>query len=92
LVVPSSAVRYSAQGAYVLAASEHEDMFTKRLVEIGRILDSGYVGGRAGSTQGSIVILSGLSEGERVVTANTFFVDAERRLQVARGKGQEVMQ
>jgi hypothetical protein len=92
LVVPSSAVLYSAQGPYVLAASDGETTFTKRLVEIGRILDSGYVGGRAGGTEGSIVILSGLRDGERVISANTFFVDAERRLSAARGKGEEVTQ
>jgi hypothetical protein len=91
LVVPWSAVLYSAQGPYVLAASPQEETFTKRLVEIGRILDSGYVGARAGEGAGAIVILSGLSEGDRVITANTFFVDAERRLQAARGKGEEVM-
>ncbi len=90
LVVPSSAVLYSAQGPYVLVASANDDVFTKRSVQIGRILDSGYVGARAGEV-GSIVILGGLEGGERVVTANTFFVDAERRLQAARGKGQEVM-
>jgi Heavy metal binding domain len=86
LVVPSSAVLYSAQGAYVLAASEHDETFTKRSVRIGRILDSGYVGGRAGEV-GSIVILSGLNEGDAVIAAHTFFVDAERRLQAARGTG-----
>ena len=90
LVVPSSAVLYSAQGPYVLAASPEDATFTKRLVEIGRILDSGYVGERAGEGCGAIVILSGLREGDRVITANTFFVDAERRLQAARGKGEEV--
>ncbi len=63
LVVPSSAVLYSAEGPYVLAVSEHDETFTKRSVEIGRILDSGYVGGRAGEV-GSIVILSGLNEGD----------------------------
>jgi hypothetical protein len=91
LVVPASAVLYSGQGPYVLAAAQSEDTFTKRLVQIGRILDSGYVGGRAGSTAGAIVILSGLSEGERVITANTFFLDAERRLEAARGSGDGVM-
>jgi Heavy metal binding domain len=92
LVVPSSAVLYSAQGPYVLAASasEPDDTFTKRPVEIGRVLDSGYVGGLSGEV-GAIVILSGLREGERVITANTFFVDAERRLRAARGRGEEVM-
>jgi hypothetical protein len=91
LVVPSSAVLYSAQGPYVLASSPEDAAFTKRLVEIGRILDSGYVGERAGEGSGAIVILSGLREGDRVITANTFFVDAERRLQAARGKGEEVL-
>lgn len=84
LVVPSSAVLYSAQGPYVLAASPGEDDFAKRPVEIGRILDSGYVGGVAGDTAGAIVVLSGLQEGERVITRSTFSVDAERRLQAAR--------
>ena len=92
LVVPSSAVLYSAQGPYVLAASPGEDAFTKRPVEIGRILDSGYVGGAAGDTAGAIVVLSGLREGERVITRSTFSVDAERRLQAARrGREDEVM-
>jgi hypothetical protein len=91
LVVPSSAVLYSAQGPYVLAApaSEQDETFTKRRVEIGRILDSGYVGGLAGEV-GAIVILSGLAPGERVIAANTFFVDAERRLRGARGAGEAV--
>jgi hypothetical protein len=89
LVVPSSAVLYSAQGPYVLAAGESEDTFTKRPVVIGRVLDSGYVGGRLVEA-GAIVILSGLSEGERVITANTFFVDAERRLAAARGQREGV--
>jgi hypothetical protein len=89
LVVPSSAVLYSAQGPYVLAAGESQDTFAKRPVVIGRVLDSGYVGGRVVEA-GAIVILSGLGEGERVITANTFFVDAERRLAAARGQGEAV--
>jgi hypothetical protein len=89
LVVPSSAVLYSADGPYVLAAPRGEDTFTKRRVEIGRILDSGYVGGRAGEV-GAIVILSGLGEGEAVIAANTFFLDAERRLRAARGSAEAV--
>jgi hypothetical protein len=91
LVVPSSAVLYSAQGAYVLAAPEHGETFAKRLIQIGRILDSGYVGARAGDTVGAIVVLSGLEEGERVIAGNAFFVDAERRLKAARGQREEVM-
>jgi hypothetical protein len=89
LVVPSSAVLYSAQGPYVLAAADAEDTFTKRPVVIGRILDSGYVGGRLVEA-GAIVILAGLREGEQVITANTFFFDAERRLSAARGQGEGV--
>jgi hypothetical protein len=89
LVVPSSAVLYSAEGPYVLAAPRGDDTFTKRRVAIGRILDSGYVGGRAGEV-GAIVILSGLGEGEAVIAANTFFLDAERRLRAARGTAEAV--
>jgi hypothetical protein len=89
LVVPSSAVLYSAQGAYVLAAPQGDDTFTRRRVEIGRILDSGYVGGRAGEV-GAIVVLSGLREGEEVISANAFFMDAERRLRAARGTAEAV--
>ncbi|HTB73207.1 MAG TPA: heavy metal-binding domain-containing protein [Polyangiaceae bacterium] len=89
LVVPSSAVLYSAQGPYVLAAPQGDDTFTRRRVEIGRILDSGYVGGRAGEV-GAIVVLSGLREGDEVISANTFFMDAERRLRAARGTAEAV--
>jgi multidrug efflux pump subunit AcrA (membrane-fusion protein) len=91
LVVPTSAVLYSAEGAYVLAAPPDGDTFTKRHITIGRILDSGYVGEQAGASLGGIVVLSGLSEGEKVITEYTFFMDAQRRLQVAHGSGDEVM-
>lgn len=84
LVVPSSAVLYSGSGPYVLAASTSGDAPTKRAVQIGRVLDSGYVGGLAGDDQGAIVILSGLEEGDRVIAGRAFFVDAERRLREAR--------
>lgn len=89
LVVPTSAVLYSASGPYVLAASDPGDAFTKRAIQVGRILDSGYVGERAGNEQGATVILSGLQEGERVIAGYTFFVDAERRLRQASGTGEE---
>ncbi|HLK40941.1 MAG TPA: heavy metal-binding domain-containing protein, partial [Polyangiaceae bacterium] len=113
LVVPRSAVLYSTQGPYVLAASSHDQgvrmleqsessdatpngvrmleqsessdarpqNFAKRSVRVGRTLDSGYVGGLAGTEQGAVAILAGLTDGEQVVTGYTFFVDAERRLQ-----------
>jgi hypothetical protein len=84
LVVPTSAVLYSAAGPYVLASPRKGDAFAKRLIHVGRILDSGYVGEHTGSDTGAIVVLSGLNEGDSVVAGYTFFVDAERRLQAAR--------
>ena len=46
--------------------------------------------GLAGDRFGAIVVLSGLQEGERVVVGDTFFLDAERRLQAAQGNPAEV--
>jgi multidrug efflux pump subunit AcrA (membrane-fusion protein) len=90
LVVPESAVLYSDEGAYVLAAPPGGHTFARRTIQIGRILDSGHVADLAGDHFGAIVVLSGLREGERVVAGDTFFLDAERRLQVAQGKAAEV--
>ncbi len=90
LVVPASAVLYSGAGPYVLAAPPGGYTFARRPVEIGRILDSGYVAQLAGDRFGAIVVLSGLQEGEQVVAGDTFFLDAERRLQEARGNPAEV--
>ena len=90
LVVPASAVLYSGAGPYVLAAPPDGHTFTRRSVEIGRILDSGHVAELAGDRFGAIVVLSGLREGERIIAGDTFFVDAERRLQEARGNPAEV--
>jgi hypothetical protein len=84
LVVPASAVLYSAEGAYVLAASREGQPFRKRSVQIGRILDSSFGAGSNGDGAGTIVVLSDLREGERVVAGDTFFLDAERRLRLAR--------
>jgi hypothetical protein len=92
LVVPANAVLQSAAGPYVLAAPAGGRTFTRRAIEIGRILDSGHVAQAAGDRFGGVVVLSGLREGERVVAGDTFFVDAERRLQEARGNRPEVMQ
>jgi hypothetical protein len=89
LTVPASAVLYSAQGPYVLVAGQPDDALARRSIVMGRILDSSYAAGVSGDSVGAIVVLSGLSEGERVVTANAFFLDAERRLRIARGQGQE---
>ena len=90
LTVPASAVLYSDEGPYVLAAAPGSESFAKRRVEMGRILDSSYAAGVTGDNVGAIVILSGLNEGERVVAADAFFWDAERRLRAARGEGHEV--
>ncbi|HZL20448.1 MAG TPA: heavy metal-binding domain-containing protein [Polyangia bacterium] len=92
LVVPESSVLYSGDGAYVLAARAGGHSFTRRAVQVGRILDSGYVAQRAAERLGGIVVLSGLSEGERVVAADTFVLDAERRLRAAQGKPEEVVE
>jgi hypothetical protein len=92
LVVPESAVLYTAGGAYVLAAPSGGRTFTQRRIEIGSILDSGHVADTAGGRFGAIVVLSGLQPGERVVAADTFFLDAERRLQAAQGRPAEVLE
>lgn len=92
LVVPTSSVLYSGDGAYVLAAAAGGHAFTRRPIQIGRNLDSGYAADLATDRLGAIVVLSGLSEGERVVTSDTFFLDAERRLQGAQGKAEEVVE
>jgi hypothetical protein len=92
LVVPTSSVLYSGDGAYVLAAAAGGHAFTRRPIQIGRNLDSGYAADLATDRLGAVVVLSGLSEGERVVTADTFFLDAERRLQGAQGKAEEVVE
>ncbi len=64
---------------------------TKRSIEIGRILDSGYVAEQSSDRFGAIVVLSGLRENEKVAVEDTFFLDAERRLQEGRVMGLEVM-
>jgi hypothetical protein len=87
LVVPTSAVLYSARGPYVLARRGEGEGFAKRVVQVGRILDSGYVGALAGRQEGSTVILSGIREGETVIAGYTFFEDVERRLHEARAAG-----
>jgi hypothetical protein len=92
LVVPTSSVLYSGDGAYVLAAAPGGHSFTRRSIQIGRNLDSGYVADLAAERLGAVVVLSGLSEGERVVTADTFFLGAERRLRGAQGKAEEVVE
>jgi hypothetical protein len=72
LVIPSSAVLYSPEGPYVLAAGADGRTFSTRRVEIGRV------------SRGLAVVLSGLREGEPIVVGSTFSWDAERRLQPQR--------
>jgi hypothetical protein len=72
LVIPSSAVLYSPEGPYVLAAGADGRTFSTRRVEIGRVFP------------GLAVVLSGLREGEPIVVGSTFSWDAERRLQTQR--------
>ena len=69
LVIPSSAVLYSPEGPYVLAAGADGRTFSTRRVEIGRV------------SRGLAAVLSGLQEGEPIVVGSTFSWDAERRLQ-----------
>ena len=90
--MPESAILYSGEGAYVLAAPAGGHSFSRRSIQVGKILDSGYVAERAAERTGAVVVLSGLSEGEQVVTGDTFVVDAERRLQAAQGKAEEVVE
>jgi hypothetical protein len=92
LVVPASSVLYSGDGAYVLAAARGGHSFARRPIQVGRNLDSGYVAELAAARTGGVVVLSGLIEGERVVTGDTFFLDAERRLQAAQGNAAEVVE
>jgi hypothetical protein len=92
LVVPTSAVLYSGDGAYVLAASAGGQAFRRRSIQVGRILDSGSEAELAADRLGAVVVLSGLREGERVVTADTFSLDAEGRLQEAQGRAEEVIE
>jgi multidrug efflux pump subunit AcrA (membrane-fusion protein) len=74
LVVPAGAVLYSSRGPHVLV-EEPDGTFRQRPVVIGRV-DGGLA-----------VVLSGLHEGEPIVAANAFFLDAERRLQSLRTGG-----
>ena len=68
LVVPSPAVLPSPAGPYVFAVSTKADVYTKRPVEIGKVL------------HGVAVVLSGLSEGDRIVVGSAFFLDAQQKL------------
>ena len=66
LVFPESALLRSSEGPYVLVPDPSGDTFTRRPVQIGRIL------------KGHVVVLSGLHEDDRIAVSNAFFVDAEQ--------------
>ena len=66
LVFPESALLRSNEGPYVLVAGANERTFSRRPVQIGRIL------------KGQVVVLSGLREDERIAVSSAFFLDAER--------------
>jgi hypothetical protein len=68
LAVPYSAVLQGATGPYVLVASVDRHTFTRRPVQLGRVV------------YGYAPVLSGLTSNERVAVMETFFIDAEGRL------------
>lgn len=70
LVVPVDAIVNSSQGPYVLVASGDGHTVIKRPVQIGRVV------------RGFVVVLAGVRAEDRVVAGNTFFLDADRRLQL----------
>jgi hypothetical protein len=91
LVVPWSAVLYSADGSHVLVPNEEGGLgFGKRTVEVGRTLYGRTAEGRVSPER--IVVLSGLRADERVLVGDAFISDAERRLSVAREQAEGVLQ
>jgi multidrug efflux pump subunit AcrA (membrane-fusion protein) len=73
LVVSSNAVIDSPEGPYVIGPDSKDGRtLTKRPLELGRVFN------------GVAVVMSGLRVGEPVVAADTFFLDAERRLRAER--------
>jgi hypothetical protein len=66
LVFPESALLRSSEGPYVLVPDASGKTFTRRPMQIGRIL------------RGHVVVLSGLLESDRIAVSNAFFIDAEQ--------------
>jgi hypothetical protein len=79
LVVPSMAILQSADGPYVLTLAADSGTFSRRPVEIGKAFS------------GFTAVVSGVSARELVVSMNTFFVEAERRLRAERRSANGVM-
>ncbi|HKC59985.1 MAG TPA: heavy metal-binding domain-containing protein [Myxococcales bacterium] len=80
LVVPSTAVLQSGDGPYVLAASPDGRTFTRRPVETGS------------SLFGLTVVVSGVSEQERIAVRSAFFLEAEARFGAGTEAGMAVDQ
>jgi len=80
LVIPASAVLYSSEEPYVLAAGADGRTFSTRRVQLGTV------------SRGLAVVLSGLREGEQIVVDSAFSWDAERRLQAQREATARAMQ
>ncbi|MBN2813105.1 MAG: efflux RND transporter periplasmic adaptor subunit, partial [Bacteroidales bacterium] len=70
LVIPRSAVLWTGRRAvvYVKQPDSHEPVFKMREIELGPMLGNSYV------------VISGLSDGEEIVTQGTFSVDAAAQL------------
>lgn len=68
LVVPAGALIASREGQSVLVYSDEHQSFARRTVQIGK------------SVNGWTTVVGGLSAREKVVSINTFFLEAERRL------------
>lgn len=75
VVVPATSVLQSTDGPYVLVFSAERGTASKRPVEIGKVFS------------GLAAVVSGVSGRELVVSMNTFFWDAERRLQAEQRAG-----
>jgi Cu(I)/Ag(I) efflux system membrane fusion protein len=70
-IIPGSAVLWTGKRSvvYVKQPDSDEPVFRMREIELGPLLGDSYV------------VMSGLSEGEKIVTAGTFSVDAAAQLQ-----------
>jgi hypothetical protein len=75
VVVPAMSVLQSTEGPYVLVFSAERGTASKRAVAIGKMFS------------GFTAVVSGVSGRELVVSMNTFFWDAERRLQAEQRAG-----
>jgi hypothetical protein len=74
LTVPALAILEGSEGPYVLVAGDDASTLERRRVVLGR------------TDYGVSVVVSGLSEWERVVVRNAFFLEAEQRLSGAQGR------